>query len=85
MEIPKSLNNWLSHRISLAVAAIARYSASADEREMVDYFFAFHETNESLRKIQKPIVDLRESGHAPQSTLEKAFSCRIEEDEKRRP
>lgn len=61
---------------------MARYSASADDLEMVDCFLALHETKESPKKMQKPVVDFLESGHAPQSALEKAFKCNGEEDEK---
>lgn len=67
------------------MAAIARYSASAEEREMVDCFLDFQETKASPRKIQKPVVDFQESGQAVQSASEKAFNCKDDDDEKRRP
>lgn len=75
----KSDNSCLSQINSLVVAARARYSASADERETVVYFFAFHDTRDSPRKMQKPVVDLRVSKHEPQSALEKARNCKLED------
>ena len=50
---------------------MARYSASADEREMVGCFFDLQETNESPRKMQNPVTDQRESKHFPQSASQK--------------
>lgn len=44
---------------------MARYSASADDLEMVVCFLAFHETKESPKKIQDPMVERRESGQTP--------------------
>lgn len=52
---------------------------------MVDYFLAFHETKDSPKKIQKPVVDFLESWQAPQSASEKAFRCSWEEEEKNMP
>lgn len=71
--------------ISLVVTAKARYSASATEREMVVYFFAFQEIKESPRNMQKPMINFLESGHPAQSTSEKPFSWGDDEEEKKRP
>ncbi|KAM7518901.1 hypothetical protein LguiB_017863 [Lonicera macranthoides] len=46
---------------------MARYSASADERETVFCRFDLQEINDDPRKIQYPVVDLRVSGHPAQS------------------
>lgn len=50
---------------------MVQYSASPNDLEMVDCFLAFHETKESPKKMQKPVVDFLELGDAPQSALEK--------------
>ena len=66
----KQLHNQTN---SLVGAAMVRYSASAEDFKMVVWFLAFQETKESPRKIQKPITDLQESKHDPQSAFEKAL------------
>ena len=83
--VPKSCNNCLIQSNSLVVAAKARYSASADEREMVDCLLDFHDTKESLRKTQTPETDLHESGQEAQSASEKAVSFKEEREEKKGP
>ncbi|KAL4588648.1 hypothetical protein LXL04_001540 [Taraxacum kok-saghyz] len=55
------------HITSLVVAPIALYSASVDERETIVCFLDFHEMSESLKKIQKPVTELRVSLHPAQS------------------
>ena len=67
------------------VTANARYSASAEERDIVDCFLAFQDTRESPRKIQKPVMDFLELGRDAQSASEKAFNWREEVDEKNKP
>lgn len=52
----------------------ARYSASAEERDVVDCFFDFQETKESPRKIQKPVTERLVSGQEAQSASQKALS-----------
>lgn len=47
------------------VATIALYSALADEEETTVCFLDFQEIKEVLRKMQKPVTDLRMSGQAP--------------------
>ena len=66
---------------SLPVAARARYSASAELREMVGCFLVFHETKQSPMKIQKPVVDLRDMGQEAQSESEKPRRLRDEDVE----
>ena len=45
---------------------MALYSASAEDLDMVVCFLDFQETKESPRKMQKPVVDLLESGQEAQ-------------------
>lgn len=61
---------------SQLVKAMARYSASAEERETVVCFFDFHEINESPRKMQKPVTDLLVSAQPAQSQSVKAFKMK---------
>lgn len=63
----------MSQTISLVVLAKARYSASAEDREVVDCFFDFQETNESPRKTQKPVTERLVSGQEAQSASQKAW------------
>ena len=65
--MPKSCKSCLIQSNSLVVEANARYSASADERETVDYFLDFHDTKQSPRKTQKLETNLHESGQEAQS------------------
>ena len=51
---------------------MARYSASALDRETVVYRFEDHEMREPPKKTQKPDVDLRVSGQPAQSASEYA-------------
>ena len=71
--MPKSRSSFFNHSSSPVVAAMARYSALADDLEMVVCFFAFQETKDSPRKTQKPVTDLRVSKQEPQSASEKAL------------
>ena len=61
------------------VAASARYSASAEEQEIVVYFLDFKKTKQSQRKIQNPDANLRVSGHVAQSASENVVSLSVEE------
>ena len=63
--------------ISQGVTAIALYSASADDLEIVDCFFALQEINESPKKTQYPVTDFLVSGQEAQSESESeyAFKC----------
>jgi hypothetical protein len=51
--------------ISQQATAMARYSASADDREMVCCFLDFQEMRESPRKVQKPVTDFEYQGILP--------------------
>lgn len=55
----RSCKMYNIHVISKHVAAIARYSASADERATLVCFFDFQEINESPKKIQYPEIERR--------------------------
>ena len=82
---------------SLAVEERARYSASAELREIVFRFLAFQETKESPMKMQKPVTERRVSKQEPQlasenalrrtrkEALEKAWIVGDEAEEKRSP
>ena len=48
-------------------AARALYSASDELLEIVCYFFDFQEIRDSPKKIEKPVIDFRESGQVAQS------------------
>ena len=75
-EMPKSSINCRNQTSSLVVAAMERYSTSAEDFEIVCCLLAFQETSESPKKMQKPVIDLRESKQVPQSASENAFSCK---------
>ena len=59
---------------SLVTAATTRYLASVDERETIVCFLDFHEINDSPKKTQNPVTDLRVSTHPAQSKPLKALS-----------
>lgn len=63
----------------MAVVANAWYSALGDDREIVFAFFVFEEIREPLRKIKNPMINFWVSRYAAQSRLEKARSCRGDE------
>lgn len=50
-EIPRSRSNCQSHLSSQHVTAIDRYSASAEERKIVDYFLVLQEIGELFKHI----------------------------------
>ena len=78
---PKVMKKLLEPRISLVVAASARYSTSVEEREIVCCFLDFHEFKESPRKAQKPVIDRQESEQGVQSASAKARNCKVKEAE----
>ena len=63
----KILNKLRIQTISQVEIVIVLYSASAEDLEIVDCFFDFHETSESPMNIQYPVTDLLVSGHETQS------------------
>jgi hypothetical protein len=60
----RRLNN---HVNSQETATIEQYSASADDLEIVCYFFDFQEIKESPKNAQKPVTEHPMSGHPAQS------------------
>jgi hypothetical protein len=54
----RSLSKEKSHKISQQTEAIDLYSASAEDRETVCYFFDFQEMRESIRNTQYPVINL---------------------------
>jgi len=63
--ILRSCNKARSQIISQQVVAIARYSASAEERATTDCFFTFQEIGEEPSSMQKPVVDFLITATAP--------------------
>ncbi|WRX21910.1 hypothetical protein QQP08_014397 [Theobroma cacao] len=61
-------NNLRSHTISLAVVAMALYSASVNDQETTDCFLDHHEMGDEPRKMMYPVVDFRVVGQPGQST-----------------
>ena len=62
-----SLSNHRSQRISLTVAAIALYSASAEERDTTDCFFVRQEMGAPPNEMKYPVQDRLVMEHPPQS------------------
>jgi hypothetical protein len=71
--------------ISQLVMAMALYSASAEERETMDYFLERQERRESPKKMQKPMTDLRVSEQPAQSESQNPLSCKELIEEKNSP
>lgn len=69
----KSQRRKSNQTISHTTTAIELYSASANDLETIFCFLDFHETKESPKKIQKPIINLLVSGPDAQSTSAKAL------------
>ena len=62
-EILKSLKIDSNHIISQTTTAIALYSASADDLDIVVCFLDFQDINDSPKKMQYPVTDFLVSGH----------------------
>jgi len=56
------------------VAARARYSASDELLDMVCCFLDFQDIRDSPKYTEKPVMDLRVSGHVAQSESLYAFN-----------
>ena len=69
---------------SQTATAIARYSDSAEDLEIVCYLLDFQEIKDSPRKTQNPVTDFLVSRQATQSTSVKAFKGRSDLLEKNR-
>jgi hypothetical protein len=64
---------WI-YIISAVAFAIALYSASVMDLEMVGCFLALHEIKFKPRKMTKPPVDLLSSKHPAQSASKKSLT-----------
>ena len=62
---PKDARRDLSQINSLVTMAMARYSASADDRETVVCFFVFHEIGDRPMVTKYPVSERRVRGQAP--------------------
>ena len=71
---PSSSNKRTTQATSAAAAAMARYSASADDLETVCCFLDFQVTGELPNNNTYPVTDLRESTQDAQSASENACS-----------
>ena len=72
MKHPIALKKDLIQLISLMTVAMALYSASADEWDMVPCFFIFQAIRERPIIIRKPVKDHLVKGQAPQCEAQKA-------------
>ena len=75
-EIPRLWRRPFNHFNSPVTAAMDRYSALADEWDIVCCFLVFHEIGEDLSRINHPVRDLRVKGHPSQSESHQPDSCR---------
>lgn len=73
-----SLNICWSHVNSAANEAMALYSASVDDLDMVFCFFDFQDMSEFPRKMMNPVVDLLQCKQETQSASEKALRVRAD-------
>lgn len=62
----------MSQVISDALAAMARYSASEEDRDTVLCFLDFHEIGELPKRTTYPVIECRVSGQEAQSESENA-------------
>jgi hypothetical protein len=83
-ETPISTSNQRNQIISLVVDVIARYFASVEDWETIDYFLLFQEIRESPKKIQKPVTDLWSVGSLSWSASEYACNSKEKVDESKR-
>jgi hypothetical protein len=74
-----------NHISSQQVAAIALYSASAEDLEKVCCFLDFQDIRESPMKMQNPVTNFRVSTHPAQSESEKAFNWKLDFAKNKRP
>lgn len=81
----RSVRRKLNQVISELVMAMARYSASADERETTDCFFDFQEIKDEPRNMQKPETERLVSGQDAQSESQYVVMSRLCSEEKKRP
>lgn len=66
-KIPKSLSTWLSQYNSAVVLAMALYSGSVEEQEIVACFLPLQLMGLYHKKTKKPIVESLSEGSPTQS------------------
>lgn len=81
---PISASKHRGQTISVVVEAIARYSASVEDRETTFCFLFFQEIRESPIKIQKLVVDFRSVGSLAQLASEYVRNSKEEVDGNKR-
>ena len=81
--MPKSLSRKVNQVISAVAWAIARYSASELDRDIVLCFFAHQDMMLDSKKVQYPVVERRIIGHPAQSASQKDLMCKSEVLEKK--
>lgn len=79
-ETPNSSNNLTVQVTSAAAGAIALYSDSGDDLEMVIYFLDFQAMGELPKSKTYHMIDLLDSGQGAQSKSEKACKVRLSKD-----
>ena len=77
----KSRRRDNNHTSSQVTFVIALYSTSTDDHDTIFCFLDFHETRAFSRKMQNLLIDRLKSLQAAQSTLAKALSWVVEEEE----
>jgi hypothetical protein len=79
-----SASNQHNQTIFLVVDAIAQYSASVEDWEIIDCFLLYQEIKESSKKIHKLVTDMRFVGLLSWSTSEYARSSNKKMDGSKR-
>jgi len=77
--------NDLIHSKSLVTVAMALYSASAEERDIVVCFLVLQDIGDPPNEIKHPVRDFLVRGHAPQSGSQNATIFKFESLRKRIP
>ena len=78
MIISKSFNKACNQVISQTVIAMALHSTSVEDLDTMDYFLDFHDTRESPKNMQYPVVDLLVSMQDAQSASVYAFKWKLD-------
>lgn len=74
--VPMSCSKPIIQTSLLVVEAMARYSASAEERDTVFCFLVRHDNNEAPSLMQYPVREQRLIGHAAQSESQYPERCK---------
>lgn len=81
----KSFKSSFNQTITQLACANARYSASAEDHEIVACFLDLQLTIESPKNMQKPVMDRLVSGQVAQSESLYPLSCSEDFEAKRIP